>query len=813
MIFEGSEVRMDHTSFTDMMDGGAFIYGADNEHKLLYVNDYLVRMFECDDTDDLMRYVNACYDGMIHDPESMLILKDIEEQLEEGCGSGYVFFNIITKNGNVRRVVNHFTKVSDDEGDVFYAVMYLHNLDYVANDFDTVTGLLGKKRFDRYAAGINRDYIDSPDGTDFAIVYVNLVNFKRLNLERGISEGNACLKVMARVLGKSYQNAFVSRISADHFVIFAENDHLIENTERAINEFGEKYGDEFNIVCKFGIYRFTAGPDFYVETALSRAMIACDSIKHDEKHDYAEFTDDLADSVRISEYVVSRIDDAIKNGWLVVYFQPVVRALTEQVCSMESLVRWIDPEVGFLPPDKFIGVLERERCIHKLDCYVIDRVCQLIGERLDANLPCVPASVNLSRADFVMRDMLAVVEKAVQKYGIPKRYLHIEITESMIASDEELMRKVIGSFRDAGYEIWMDDFGSGYSSLTLLKEYDFNMLKLDMRFLTPLTDKSKNIIKSVVTMAKDIGMKTLAEGVETPEQLEFLREIGCGRIQGYYYGKPEPVEDVFAHLEEKGIVTEPIDWSDYYQAASYVARATAVPLEIIEDDEQNFRTLFMNRAYKSQFFSEDFDLEQIDELIYKTASPLLRKYREFADIAEASGKRETFFYTQAGNYVSLTVHEIARHDRHHILAATVANLSRDNMSDERARLDSMLKEINLLFESVQAVNLSENTIFPLLGGFRYLDRDAVDGKDLQKSITYFANNMVHPDETQRCLEFLRSSDLAQRVEATNLGYIADVFRIRNEAGYRPCETFIMMIPGTAGNEYLFCVKECIRKYW
>ena len=800
------------SSFADRMEGGAFIFSADKEHKLLYANEHLVRLFECVDTDDLMKYVNGSFDGMIHDPEPEMVNKEIEVELDgKTSGSGYVFFHILTKNGSVRRVVSHWTRTSDaDMGDVFYSMMFLHNLDNLSNDFDTVTGLLGKRRFDRYAAGINKQNIDEEGKDSFAVIYVNLVNFKRLNLERGIIEGNACLKAAAKVIRKSYPNAVVSRISADHFAVLSEGEGVFENTENAIKMFGESYGNKYNVICKFGIYIFKPNPDFYIETALSRAKMACDSIKGNDRLDYVEFSDELEDAVRMNEYVVGKIDDAIENGWIRVYFQPVIRTLTECVCSMESLVRWIDPEIGFLPPDRFIGELENERCIHKLDSFVIDSVCSVIAKRLKDGLPVVPASVNLSRLDFVMCDMISVVEEAVRKHGIPRKYLHIEITESMIASDEELMNRVIRDFRKAGYEIWMDDFGSGYSSLTLLKEYDFNTLKLDMRFLTPFTDKSKSIIKSVVTMAKDIGMKTLAEGVETLEQLEFLKETGCGHIQGYYYGRPEPVEDMFKHLEEKGIRKEPIEWSDFYQAAGFVARATQVPLEVIEDDGRNFKTLFMNKAYRQQFFSEDFTIDQIDELIYRTSSPLLKKYREFADIAEASGKKETFYYTVNGDYVSLTVHKIAEHCGHYILAASIVNLSQGNVSDERARLDSMLKEINLLFESVQAVNLSENTIYPLLGGFRYLDREAVDGKDLQKSIRYFAENMVHPDESERCLAFLRSDDLAKRVEAANLGYIADIFRIRNENGYRPCETFIMMIPGTAGNEYLFCVKECIR---
>lgn len=799
------------SSFVDRMEGGAFVFSADEEQKLIYVNDNLVRLFECDDADDLMVHVGGKLEGMIHEPGPSVILNEISKQVEESRnGSGYVFYNIITKKGDVRRVVNHWTLVHDDEmGDVFYSTIYLHRLDNAANDFDIVTGLLGKRKFDRYATGINKQFLDEKEKKLFSIIYVNLVNFKLLNLERGVNEGNACLKTVAKVLSNAFDNSFVSRLSDDHFAVFAEQDGVIERTENALKLFAEDYGNKYNVYCKFGIYSFEPGPDFYVETALSCAKMACDSVKRDDKADYAEYSDVLAERVRTSEYVIGKIDEALKNGWIRVYFQPIIRSLTGEACSMESLVRWIDPEIGFLPPDKFIGVLEEERCIHKLDCYVVDKVCEQLGKRIQEGKPIVPASVNFSRIDFAMCDMLAVVEEAVKKHGVPKEFLHIEVTESMIASDEDLMRKVINDFKGAGYEVWMDDFGSGYSSLTLLKDYDFDTLKLDMRFLTPLTDKSKSVIKSVVTMAKDIEMKTLAEGVETKEQLDFLKDIGCGLIQGYYYGKPEPIEDVFNHLDEKGIDSEQAEWRDFYQAASFNARATDIPLEIVEDDGENFRTLFMNRAYKEQIFYKDYKLEEIDKRIYHASSPLIKKYREFANIIEMSGKEETFYYTNGGNYISLTAREIAEHDGHHILMGMLLNLSKESKSEERERIDSVLKEINLLFESVQVVNLRENTIYPLLGGFTYLDRDEVDGNDLQKSIRYFAEKMVHPDETERCLAFLKSADLASRVEETGTGYIAEVFRIKSEGDYKRCEAFIMMLSGTEGNEFLFCVKECV----
>ncbi|MBR4719748.1 MAG: EAL domain-containing protein [Lachnospiraceae bacterium] len=802
------------STYTERMEGGAFAFRADEGHELLYANSNMVRLFECENMADFMEYTGGTYDGIIYDPEPSIIHKEIDKQInEQELDSGYVFFNIITRTGCVRRVVNHWTYVHDNDiGDVFYAAVYIHRLDNVVNDYDNITGLLGKSKFDKYATDINKKYAEGDDAA-YAIIYLNLVNFKLLNIEQGVNEGNECLKTVSRILGKAYDYSFISRLSDDHFAVFSKYEGIIEKTEKAKRKFYDSYGSHYNVICKFGIYKFRLSPEFDVESALSCAKMACDYIKRDKDNDIVEYSDELAGNMKTTEYVVGKIDEALEKEWIKIYFQPVIRSLTGELCCMESLVRWIDPELGFLPPDKFIGALENERCIHKLDSYVVDRVCKELGRRLAEDIPVVPASVNFSRLDFVLCDMLEVVETAVNKYNVPKEYIHIEITESMIASNEELMKKVIGDFTGAGYEIWMDDFGSGYSSLTLLKDFHFDTLKMDMKFLTPLTSKSKSIIRSVVNMAKDIGIRTLAEGVESKEQLDFLKDIGCGMIQGYYYGRPEPVDDVFIHLEEKNIATEKMEWSSFYQAAGYYARATEIPLEIIEDDGNNFRTLFMNEAYRSQMFDEEMMLDEIDKRIYHTASPLIKKYREFANLAEMSWKPETFYYTGGGNYMCLTAQAVAEHNGHYIIKGSLINLSMENnRSENRTRLDNMLKEMNLLFESVQAVNLSENTIVPLLGGFRYLDRDAVDGKDLQKGIKFFTHKMVHPEEKDRCLKFLESATLSDRVGQTGNGYIADVFRLRSkDGGYHRCEAFVMMIPGTGGNEYLFCVKPCVEQ--
>ncbi len=510
---------------------------------------------------------------------------------------------------------------------------------------------------------------------------------------------------------------------------------------------------------------------------------------------------------QIAEYVAKNIDTAIETGWVKVYYQPVIRTLTGQLCGAESLARWIDPVHGFLSPDKIIGPLEDTNQIHKLDCYIVEKVCSDISERLKNNLDAVPVSVNFSKLDFESTDMLKVVENAVEKYDIPRDYIHIEITESMIVSDSDLMGKIIGSFRNAGFEVWMDDFGSGYSSLNLLKDYQFDTLKMDMAFLSSFTDKSKAIMTAAITMAKNIGIMTLAEGVETQEQREFLYAIGCGKLQGYFYGKPMPLDEFFAQMGEMGITIEPRKWRHYYQTGSFSARYTDEPLEIVEDNGKEFRTLFMNEAYRRQVLARDYSLEEIDLMIYKTKSPLLKKYREYADTIEATKNQETFYYTSDGNILCFQGEELAEFDGKHLIKGSIRNISLDNDFRTQNAVGNKLRELNHLFETVMLINIEKHTIFPLLGKSKYITVPENVENNLQEHLNRMVADFVADADKDKFYEFIDISSLKARVEASDKGYIENIFRIKQPDGnYRWKEMSIMMVPGSAGKEYLVCGK-------
>ena len=202
----------------------------------------------------------------------------------------------------------------------------------------------------------------------------------------------------------------------------------------------------------------------------------------------------------IEKYVVENIAAALENNYIQVYYQPVIRTISRKLCSFEGLARWIDPEIGMIRPDQFIPVLERASKIHILDRHIIREVCKLLRNTMDVGGIPIPVSINLSRLDFSLCDIFSFVDEEVRYYKIPRDFLYIEITESIMAEQASTMIMAVNRFRDAGYQVWMDDFGSAYSSLNVLKDFSFDEIKLDMRFLSSFSQRSRRILASVIQM-------------------------------------------------------------------------------------------------------------------------------------------------------------------------------------------------------------------------------------------------------------------------------------------------------------------------
>ena len=265
--------------------------------------------------------------------------------------------------------------------------------------------------------------------------------------------------------------------------------------------------------------------------------------------------------------IIDNLDKAIDEGWIQVYYQPIVRTANGKVCSVEALARWNDPVRGLLSPASFIPVLEETGLIHKLDMCVVGQVLNDLKTNENAGIRCLPVSINFSRADFDSCDLVQVICSMVDEAQVDRKLINIEITESMVGSDFDYMKGQIERFRTQGFHVWMDDFGSGYSSLDVLQSIKFDLIKLDMGFMKRLDegDDGKIILKEMMKMATSLGIDTICEGVETESQVRFLQDIGCSKLQGYYFMRPAPPDRIM----EKYTVEIQNGFEDPNQSAYY----------------------------------------------------------------------------------------------------------------------------------------------------------------------------------------------------------------------------------------------------
>lgn len=370
------------------------------------------------------------------------------------------------------------------------------------------------------------------------IVYLNVLNFKYFNEQYGFDEGDKLLRYIASSIQELFPVRSVTRVSGDHFLMMVYEDECGDKLDRLLDRVREyKSGSRLDMKC--GICPIFKNEN--VGLTCDHAMLACDSIRDAAEHKKL-YDASFRKEEEKEQYILGNIDKAIREGWIVPYYQPIINAADGKPAAMEALARWKDPEKGILSPADFIPVLEENNEIYKVDVCIIRAAVDSIRKAQESGGHALPVSVNLSRRDFSGRDMVKEVTRIVDGAGVSHDMVCIEITESAIFGDMEFGKRILEGFHNNGFEVWMDDFGSGYSSLNLLQEMNFDLIKIDMRFMKDFREGSRNsvIVESIVSMARRLGIRTLSEGVETREQADLLRKTGCQRLQGYYFGKPQP---------------------------------------------------------------------------------------------------------------------------------------------------------------------------------------------------------------------------------------------------------------------------------
>lgn len=417
---------------------------------------------------------------------------------------------------------------------------------------DVLTGGYNRRGFIRITERLLNEV---PDRTKYAVLFFNVKNFKAVNELFGVESGDVVLQNIFRTLTHSKLSPVITaRVESDHFVCLVENKNLDfeELTSVCDNKF-VKDGKCMNLIIRCGIFYVEEKP-MKISGMIDRAKLAKRYITDEYVQPYMVYDHSMQVAYIDKAKLAGELQEGIAKEQFKVYYQPVIDTKTGKIASAEALIRWIHPDKGFISPALFIPTLEENGHISELDFYVLKKVWQFINDRCENNKFVVPISVNLSWMDFYDEIMMEKILKEMDRFRENGRehMARFEITETSYAAIRENRSGILESLRIKNAKILLDDFGSGFSSFGMLQDYDFDILKIDMSFIRKIGEnpKTKSIVHSIIGMAHEIGIKTVAEGVETEEQVSFLRQSGCDYIQGYYYSKPLPEEEFVEFLEK-----------------------------------------------------------------------------------------------------------------------------------------------------------------------------------------------------------------------------------------------------------------------
>ncbi|UDN61338.1 EAL domain-containing protein [Clostridioides sp. ES-W-0016-02] len=467
---------------------------------------------------------------------------------------------------------------------------------------DSLTSTFSKEYFYMCVA----ETLQSNPQKQYDLICLDIERFKLVNDMYGIKVGDDLLKHVGKTL-ISIVNEYgiCGRIAADEFICLVPHceeyqNEYFKNITEMINGFSDTI--KINLILRYGIYciedRSTP-----INIMCDRANLAKESIKGKYDTYFAYYDDNIRQKLLDEQMIVSDMKNALIENQFKVYFQPKYDLKTQEIVGAEALVRWIHPTKGFMLPSNFIPIFEKNGFITDLDIYVWDQCCQKIRAWIDMGYTSIPISINVSRADIYNPSIVEILISMIQKYKLSPKNLHLEITETAYTENPEQLIEVVLKLKKIGFIIEMDDFGTGYSSLNMLSELPIDVLKLDMRFIKREEKKNndRSILSFIISLAKWMDLKVIAEGVETEVQVQLLKALNCEYAQGYYYSKPLPQEQFEQHLLKSHIQVVNKNKKECQHFVKNFKDKKNIML-VLDPDSVDFSRL--KKDYKYQFFVE-----------------------------------------------------------------------------------------------------------------------------------------------------------------------------------------------------------------
>ena len=616
-------------------------------------------------------------------------------------------------------------------------------------------------------------------------LYFDIENFKSFNQRYGFRQGNVFLRYMADLLREIFNGDLIARFNDDHFAVATERENIADGIQ-FIHERIRSYEVGLAMEVKTGVYHPDADVTDIV-LIMDRAKIACNSIKKTYDLTWAEFNPAMEEAINFRSHIIRSFHEAMQQGFIKVFYQPEVRVMTREICGFEALARWNDPVHGMISPGIFVPVLEEAHLSPQLDLYIIEQVCRDFAavRRALPDWVMLRVSVNLSRVDFRLLDVLQAIEDIRVRYNVTRDMLNIEVTEGALSEDEVFLQSEIARLRAAGYEVWMDDFGSGSSSLNNIKDFVFDVIKIDMKFLRSfeVNPKSRVVLRSIVNMAKELGMHTLAEGVETEEQFAFLREIGCEKVQGYLFSAPIPLSKAidFCYGEKAQLTPEPTELNSYYAEIGRINVLSSDPLQshsggmngemlslaILERHEDEIRYLYQSSMFQEFMHSIQLGEESAHTPHYERR---LKQHRRMVarmmDEADRTGREVYTDFITHNAFNSMRLHLVTRDakDTRTVFLMATVNISR--FSPEAGSMQESLNQIVALYDRIDLYDLETKKVTQL---YREVCEPRIIESygHFEEFVRRYAEEMLLPEERVPFQKFYSEKHLRAILEDKN----------------------------------------------
>lgn len=622
------------------------------------------------------------------------------------------------------------------------------------------------------------ELLKSQKDAQYCLCYFNMIGFKFVNETFGYNVGDEVLNSISSILNNSMnEDEIFARVSGDRFIVLKKRD----SDSQSINDFVFSLVDKISKISPLissrirvqahaGVYIIEPSSKLNLNAMFDRAIIALKSINRSDTC-IAIYDEGLRTEQIENKEIEQKMENALKNGEFHVYVQPKYKTSDRTLVAGEALIRWHDPEKGVVSPMEFIPLFEKNRFIYNIDRYVLEVVCRFLRMRINENKEIVPISLNVSPIEIMIPNFTQSYISIKDKYNIPEGLIELEFTEGVFFENQILFKEVIIELKAAGFCCSLDDFGSGYSSLNVLKEMPVDVLKLDRMFFKESDDiaRDRSLIRSVVAMARSLKIKTVAEGVETLDTVEFLKIIGCNMIQGYIYARPMPIDD-FEKLMDCEQISDFNDFSDDHDKVSEIIpvdKPYDIPIRNTYDAIYEINvTSNTYHLYKQEDCAMDMDeINEIGE--YENATiqgPMINKVHkdDIDNVMAVCNPKNLVLYFENNRELTIDYRRLDTNGKYIwvrcrilkaqnmgdqlVLFAYLKNFDKQKQKDEmlsaaQTRLSSAFFGIaGLVYE----LNLT-NGHLTLVKSFSKNMQNTIPGNEYDTVCTYIGTYLMHPD--------------------------------------------------------------------